>query len=92
MTNRKRAVTAEAGPEILPGPENIHAALIARLSRIEKSTARAKAHRSLQPTPEAAKGRLGRLQRKQRMLIQESKRASLNQLGAIPAAPDPLPP
>jgi len=92
MTNRKQTATAEAGPEILSGPKNIHAALIARLSRIEKSTPRAKAHQSLQPTPEAAKGRLGRLRRKQRMLSQESKRASLNQLGAIPVAPDPLSP
>src|SRR5207302_7105494 len=84
MTNRKRTATAEAGPE------NIHAALIARLSRIEKSTARAKAHQSLQPKPDAANGRLGRIRRKQRMLSQESTAASLNQLSATPAAPDPL--
>lgn len=49
-------------------------------------------HRSLQPTPEAAKSRVARLRRKQRLLIKKKKRASLLKLTMLPPAPDPLSP
>jgi hypothetical protein len=50
------------------------------------------AHRSLQPTPEAAKSRIARLRRKQRLLLKNKKRASLLKLATLPPAPDPLAP
>jgi hypothetical protein len=49
-------------------------------------------HRSLQPTPEAAKSRVARLRRKQRLLIKKKKRALLLNLNRVPPAPDPLSP
>lgn len=69
--------------------DEARAALVARLSQIFQAPARQKSARSLQPTPEAAQSRLARLRRKQRMLIQKSKRAALTRSTAIPPAPDP---
>ena len=57
-----------------PGSEAVHAALIARLSRIRSLPPHLKAPQSMQPTPEAAKTRAARLRRKRRILIQKSKR------------------
>lgn len=76
---------------IEPNDEKARAALDARLSQIHQIPTRLKPNRSLQPTPEAAKSRLNRLRRKQRMLIKKSKRASGSQL-TIPPAPDSLSP
>ena len=67
-------------------------ALIARLSKLVRSPAPPKPPRSLQPTPEAAKTRLARLRRKQRMLIQKTKRAAMARSTQIPPASDPLSP
>jgi hypothetical protein len=59
-----------------PSNDKARAALDARLARIQQNPARLRPNPSLQPTPEAAKSRVTRLRRKQRILIQESKRAS----------------
>jgi len=56
--------------------EKLRAAVIARLSRLAQNPTRLKPNRSLQPTPEAAKSRVTRLRRKQRLLLKKSKRAS----------------
>lgn len=58
-----------------PINDKARAALDARLARIQQHPARLKPNRSLQPTPEAAKSRVTRLRRKQRILMQKSKRA-----------------
>jgi hypothetical protein len=55
--------------------EEARAALVARLSQIHQHPARLKPNPSLQPTPEAAKSRVTRLRRKQRMLLKKSKRS-----------------
>jgi hypothetical protein len=57
--------------------DKARAALDARLARIERHPTRLKPNPSLQPTPEAAKSRVTRLRRKQRILQQKSKRTGL---------------
>jgi hypothetical protein len=59
-----------------PSNDKARAALDARLARIQQNPTRLKSNPSLQPTPEAAKSRVTRLRRRQRILIQKSKRAS----------------
>jgi hypothetical protein len=54
--------------------DEARAALLGRLSKILETTPRPRPPRSLQPTPEAAKGRVARLKRKRRLLMQQSKR------------------
>ena len=49
-------------------------------------------HRSLQPTPEAAKSPRARLRRKLRLLNAARRRAADAITRAIPPAPDPLAP
>jgi hypothetical protein len=67
-------------PKAFPGklsapkdPEEIRAAVVTRLLQISRSP-RPKSSECLQPTPEAAQSRTARLRRKQRVLIQKSKR------------------
>ena len=60
-------------------PEEIRAAVVARLLRISRSP-RAESAQSLQPTPEAGQSRAARLRRKQRILLRKTKR---------PGAPSP---
>jgi|GEM_PF-1663767 len=90
--NEPKPGEIEGTPANPPGTEEVHAALIARLSRVRPVPARVKSPQSLQPTPEAAKTRAARLRRKQRILLQKSKRVSASQSNAIPPAPDPLAP
>jgi len=54
--------------------EQARAALDERLSQLRQNPAMLKSNRSLQPTPEAAKSRVTRLRRKNRMLIENSRR------------------
>jgi hypothetical protein len=61
--------------ESVTSEEEARAAVVARLSRIQQNPTRLKPNPSLQPTPEAAKSRITRLRRKQRMLLKKSKRA-----------------
>lgn len=70
--------------------EQAHAALVARLARLDSNPIPVRPPQSLQPTPEAAKSRVNRL-RKKRLLIQRSKRGQLSQQ-TIPPARDPLAP
>lgn len=49
-------------------------------------------HRSLQPTPKAAKTRRVRMLRKLRLLNAARKQTAADVIGAIPPAPDPLSP
>jgi hypothetical protein len=70
--------------------EQAHAALVARLARLDTNPIPVRPPKSLQPTPEAAKTRVNRL-RKKRLLIQRSKRA-LPSPQTIPPARDPLAP
>ena len=70
--------------------EQAHAALVARLARLDTNPIPVRPPKSLQPTPEAAKTRVSRL-RKKRLLIQRSKRALLSQQ-TIPPVRDPLAP
>lgn len=79
-------------PAPSPTAEAIHTALIERLSRIRPVPAQVRPPQSLQPTPEAGKTRAARLRRKQRLLLQRSKRGPGSQLGGLPPAPDPLAP
>jgi hypothetical protein len=74
------------------GPDAIRAALIERLARIRPVPARIRSPKSMQPTPEAAKTRVARIQRKQRLLFKKVKRAAISRITAIPPAPDPLTP
>lgn len=91
MNEPKPKDTSEpAGPP--PGSQEIHSALIERLARLRPVPAHVRPPQSLQPTPEAAKTRAARLRRKQRLLLQKTKRPPGSQLNAIPPAPDPLPP
>jgi hypothetical protein len=71
----KRSIS---GAAIMDEPSNdkARAALDARLTRIKQHPTRLKPNPSLQPTPEAAKSRITRLRRKQRILLRKSKRAS----------------
>jgi hypothetical protein len=69
-----------------------HVALVEKLSQIFRAPGQPKPARSLQPTPEAAKTRLARLRRKQRMLIHKSKHGARDRSTSIPPAPDPLAP
>lgn len=83
MSDSKRDPT-QASAEKLSAPqdlEEIRAALVTRLFQLSRSP-RAKPSESLQPTPEAAKSRTARLRRKQRLLMQKSKRRG--------GAPSPL--
>jgi hypothetical protein len=75
MTDSNRDQTqASAGKLSVPqDPEEIRAAVVTRLLQISRSP-RANPSECLQPTPEAAKSRRARLRRKQRILIQKSKR------------------
>lgn len=75
-----------------PDSEEVRAALLARLARIRPVPTHVRPPQSLQPTPEAAKTRAARLRKKQRLLLQKTKRAPDSQLSAIPPAPDPLAP
>jgi hypothetical protein len=70
--------------------EEAHAALVARLSRLDSNRIPVRPPKSLQPTPEAAKTRVSRL-RKKRLLIQRSKRTPLSQQ-TMPPGRDPLAP
>lgn len=70
--------------------EQAHAALVARLARLDTNPIPVQPPKSLQPTPEAAKTRVSRL-RKKRLLIQRSKRALPSQQ-TIPHVRDPLAP
>jgi hypothetical protein len=72
------------------GGEEAHAALVARLARLDSNPIPVRPPKSLQPTPEAAKTRASRL-RKKRLLIQRSKRSLVAQQ-TIPPARDPLAP
>jgi hypothetical protein len=72
------------------GGEQAHAALVARLARLDTNPIPVRPPKSLQPTPEAAKTRVNRL-RKKRLLIQRSKR-SLSSQQTLPPARDPLAP
>ena len=72
--------------------DEARAALLVRLSKILKTAPRPRPPRSLQPTPEAAKGRVARLHRKRRLLMQQSKRAAPSARTSIPSATDPLAP
>jgi hypothetical protein len=58
--------------------EEARTALLARLSHVLETASRPKRPRSLQPTPEAAKSRIARLRRKQRMLLQKSLQRPAN--------------
>ena len=60
------------------GAEEAHAALIARLTQLDRKEIRVRPPASLQPTPEAAKSRVRRL-RKKRLLIHKSQRAIRSQ-------------
>ena len=75
-----------------PGSQEVHSALIARLARIRPVPPHVRPPQSLQPTPEAAQTRTARLRRKQRLLLQKTKRSPGSQLSAIPPAPDSLTP
>ena len=79
-------------PATPPGPEEVHSALIARLAKVRPVPPYVRPPKSLQPTPEAAKTRVARLRRKQRLLLQKAKRLPGSQTRAIPPAPDPLAP
>jgi crotonobetainyl-CoA:carnitine CoA-transferase CaiB-like acyl-CoA transferase len=94
MNNSKQDAAPKPSEEKAPPPEAEQAqvALVARLSQMFQAPARQKVSRSLQPTPEAAKSRLARLRRKQRMLIRKSKRVALARSTSLPPAPDPLSP
>jgi hypothetical protein len=70
----------------------VRAALIERLARIRPVPARVRPPKSMQPTPEAGKTRVARIQQKRRFLFQKAKGAALSQITAIPPAPDPLMP
>jgi hypothetical protein len=91
MNEPKPKETAET-PATPPGSHEVRSALIERLARIRPVPAHVRPPQSLQPTPEAAKTRRARLQRKQRLLLQKAKRPPGSQLSAIPPAPDPLAP
>jgi hypothetical protein len=67
--------------------EQAHAALLARLARLDTNSIPVRPPKSLQPTPEAAKSRVRRL-RKKRLLIQRSKRSLLSQQ-TVPPPRDP---
>jgi hypothetical protein len=84
-TESSSMATQGKEPDKVTNEEEARAALVARLSQIQQNPALLKANRSLQPTPEAAKSRITRLRRKQRLLIKKSKRAS----GAQPTIPPP---
>jgi hypothetical protein len=73
------------------GAEQARAAVVARLARLHRKPVRVKPSQSLQPTPEAAKSRFTRLRRKERILIQKSKRVLLWQQSTSPAR-EPLSP
>jgi hypothetical protein len=87
MNEPKPEETAKT-PATPPGSEEVHSALIARLARIRPVPPYVRPPQSLQPTPEAAKTRAARLRRKQRLLLQKTKRAPGSQLNAMPPAPD----
>jgi streptomycin 6-kinase len=89
LESEKRSISGTAMMDE-PSNDEARAALIARLARIQQHPTRLKPNPSLQPTPEAAKSRINRLRRKQRILIQTSKRPSSQP--KIPPAPDPLDP
>jgi hypothetical protein len=68
--------------------EKAHDALIARLAQLDRKEIRVRPPQSLQPTPEAAKGRVRRL-RKKRLLMQ---RAKLPTRETLPSTRDPMAP
>lgn len=72
------------------GGEQAHAALVARLARLNTNPIPVRPPQSLQPTPEAAKTRVRRLRNK-RLLIQRSERSLLSQQ-TVPPPRDPLAP
>ena len=95
MDNSKPDTTPKSSKEkAVPtsGAEEARAVLVAKLSQMFRAPVHPKPPRSLQPTPEAAKTRLARLRRKQRMLIQKTKRAAMARSTQIPPASDPLSP
>lgn len=55
------------------GAEKAREALIARLELLHRKPGGVRPPQSLQPTPEAAKSRVRRLRRKQRLLTQRAK-------------------
>jgi hypothetical protein len=55
------------------GPEKAREALVARLELLYRKPGGVRPPQSLQPTPEAAKSKVRRLRRKQRLLTQRAK-------------------
>jgi hypothetical protein len=70
--------------------DEAQAALISRLARLDANPIRIRPPQSLQPTPEAAKTRVRRLQKK-RLLIQKTQRG-VTPHSTLPPARDPLAP
>ena len=74
-SNQKFMSSSKSAPSSDPaaGAEKAREALIARLELLHRKPGGVRPPQSLQPTPEAAKSRVRRLRRKQRLLSQRAK-------------------